>query len=52
MDKQKAILILTEMNKWRKAQEPYTEAGTPMPYTPQEFSKAIELAIKELSKQT
>ena len=56
-----AINILTEMQKWRRAQPPY-DGDTPethkeMPYSAETFGHAIDFAIgfmegiKELSQQ-
>lgn len=36
------------MQKWRRGEVPYDGIGTKMPYTPEEFGKAIDFAIYEL----
>jgi len=48
MNKTKAIEILTEMNRWRQAKNPYNKPNT-LPYKPSEFTEAIDFAIKSLS---
>lgn len=51
---QEALKILTEMQKWRRAQHPYDYDGDNptkyrgIPYTPEQFGKAIDVAIKAL----
>lgn len=61
MKLEEAIAILTEMQKWRRAQPPY-DGDTPethkeMPYSPKTFGHAIDFAIgfmeviKEFSQQ-
>jgi len=45
MKTKKAIKILKEMNKWRRAEPPYEEMGS-MPYNPGKYGKAIDQAIK------
>lgn len=48
MNKQKVKEILIEMQKWRRGEVPYDRAGTKMPYTPEEFGKAIDFVINVL----
>lgn len=45
MKTRKAITILREMNKWRRSEPPYEEANT-MPYTPEQYGKAVDHAIE------
>lgn len=55
MDNKKAITILSEMQKWRRAEPPYDYDGEDphkyrgIPYTPKEFGEAIDHAINILS---
>ena len=44
-----AITVLEEMNKWRQSLPPYDSdiPGT-MPYSPKEFTEALDLAIELL----
>lgn len=48
MNLTKAIEILEKMNLWRQSLPPYDSLENTMPYRPSEFSKAIDIAIKEL----
>lgn len=50
MNKQLALQILTEMQKWRRADPPYDEPERPMPYTPTQYGEALDYAIKALSE--
>lgn len=55
MDNKQALTILTEMQKWRRAQPPYDYDGDdPMkyrgePYDPKTYGEALDHAIKVLS---
>lgn len=49
MTLREARTILLEMNKWRRGEPPY-DGETPeehrdMPYTPEQFGKAIEIGV-------
>ena len=51
MTNQQALAILCEMQKWRRALPPYDgEEPKRMPYTPQEFGEAIDIAIEALNE--
>jgi hypothetical protein len=49
MDKELAIEILVEMQKWRRGKEPYDPSGAKMPFSPKEYGEALDLAILYLS---
>lgn len=54
MTKEEATTILTEMQKWRRAEPPY-DGVTPltrrdMPYRPHQFGEAIDVAIHHLQE--
>ena len=51
MTRKEAIEILTEMQKRRRDEAPYDEIGVTMPYTPREFSIAIDMGIKALEEK-
>ena len=57
MNKQKAIKVLTDHNRWRRGEGEYSGEGTsvsapfPMrPYTPAEIGEAIDIAIHLMSE--
>lgn len=50
MNLTKAIKILEKMNLWRQSLPPYDSIEVSMPYSPHEFSEAIDIAIKKLKK--
>jgi len=45
MNRENALLIMTEMQKWRRGVEPYDEVGVKAPYSPQEFGAAIDYCL-------
>lgn len=52
MTKPQALNVLQEMQKWRRGEYPYDdEGGKSMPYEPEEFGEAIDVAIEELSPE-
>lgn len=51
MELQEARTILSEMNRWRRAQGEYDVAGAPMPFSPVAFGEAIDKAIDVIDKE-
>jgi hypothetical protein len=47
---EKAIEVLTEMNKWRKLEPPYEDEASEMPFASKTFGDAIDVAIAELKR--
>ena len=55
MKTEKALEILKEMQKWRRDEPPYDgenpQEHRQMPYSPEEFGEAIDVAIFEIEKE-
>lgn len=49
MKAKEALTILTEIQKWRRAEPPYNEPNT-MPFTPEQYGKALDVAINKLKE--
>lgn len=55
MDDKQAYKVLSEIQDWRRERPPY-DGDTPethrsMPYSPREFGKAIDAALKALKEK-
>jgi len=51
MKTKKAIKILKEMNKWRRAEPPYDSPLAEVPYTPKQYGKAVDQAVKVMKRK-
>lgn len=51
MNRDEAILVLTEMQKWRRGMKPYDEAGCQSPYSPRVYGLAIDYSLRWMRVQ-
>lgn len=51
MEVKEIVNILTEMQKWRRAEEPYAYEQRSMPFTPAEYGEALDAAIELLKEE-